>query len=296
MRQKSCLAGFTLVELLVVIGIIALLISILLPALSRARAQAVSVQCLSNLKQIGNAAVMYANDNNGWFPPGCGTNKPSGTLEKFLDYTSSPQGTTGQDRYSVRIAMARYVGVKNPQVVDNNTIPVKVFFCPADSILPGPWEETNFLQATTNGGGQDSGKFRYWWVGNPWGNDVSEMVTSKVNPEVESAITFYDIDNDGITKPGVEYVRKITDHNQATVAICVDRSRQSAVSATNPQGTWFYVHGTNSGDKRGWKNELFGDGHCESLKAGDPNDLTPGFSPGKIRARWGKNTNNPAGW
>jgi prepilin-type N-terminal cleavage/methylation domain-containing protein/prepilin-type processing-associated H-X9-DG protein len=128
--------GFTLVELLVVIGIIALLISILLPTLQRAREAGNRITCASNLRQLGQAFELYLNENKNTYPPA------------WFQDDQSINSYGGQPGHNISWAtiLRKYVGQKNNDPLKGGNLPI--FKCPNDNLVRGDWLQGGPLSYT----------------------------------------------------------------------------------------------------------------------------------------------------
>jgi prepilin-type N-terminal cleavage/methylation domain-containing protein/prepilin-type processing-associated H-X9-DG protein len=178
-RHRAATRGFTLVELLVVIGIIAVLISLLLPSLNRARESARQVQCLSNLQQLSNATIAYCNENKGAYPGRAGQGADSWfnadpkrhwgwiAWRRKVDEFTGIQSTEPVDLNISYSALAPFLGVKvfdhnptnNPALyaAAHNVNPdlERVYRCPSDNL------EQRIAYAGDNNGGRGLYRFSY---------------------------------------------------------------------------------------------------------------------------------------
>ena len=145
--------GFTLVELLVVIGIIAILISIILPALSRAREAANTVKCASNLRSIGQGIFQYVSENKNTFPPAY-------FYEGMQIQGAAPNGTQTPDAaYSGYVHWSALIYKRKDTAASDAIFRTgfgwEAFQCP--SLEKGGLPPTNTFPANSDGMANDAG-------------------------------------------------------------------------------------------------------------------------------------------
>src|SRR5687768_17288706 len=182
-RNLGSRAAFTLVELLVVIGIIALLIGILLPTLNRARESARATKCLSNMRNLAQATLMFAQENRGLMPGRAGnsailwdasqgrlrtasaTEAAAGDCFDWIAWRRAKDPVTGQmatdvlDQNITFSGLAKYMAAKpifHKTADEANQVGAKldqVFRCPSDRL------EGHMKHSGDNNGGR--GLYRY---------------------------------------------------------------------------------------------------------------------------------------
>jgi prepilin-type N-terminal cleavage/methylation domain-containing protein len=133
--------GFTLVELLVVIGIIAVLMAILLPVISRAGQQAQVTQCAALMREIVHASIMYANDNKGYLPPLRQYRGDKGIPGGFGSFANAGvlQDNSWNNSSEVGANIGRLVGMKYLGNIpaDRNPPDAPYYECPSAQKNPG---------------------------------------------------------------------------------------------------------------------------------------------------------------
>jgi prepilin-type N-terminal cleavage/methylation domain-containing protein len=306
--QRSKSSGFTLVELLVVIGIIGLLVAILLPALNRAREQAVSVQCMSNLRACGQLLYIYANQNHGMFP-----------MMKIDESQQFPRNKSDVSTTNLGVTF-KYPDIKSAmaQIANPHSNPydtpffaggLKVFYCPANWF----WDAEQNLRShqpddfmkDSGGGDTVTGCLTYWYFGNPdpwypqyhYPGPFGGAHPGSAPATATGALDwrFWDTNGNGDNRD--EYVIKLGEKGMQRKVLMTDQGRQTGGQNLGSVVGFQFVHGPHSNPLRGWQNNLYADDHVESKKANAASfsadrtqfiNLNP--SPDEVQPRWGNAT------
>lgn len=254
-RAHRASRAFTLVELLVVIGIIALLVGILLPALSRAREAAKTVQCASNMRQIGQAVVLFANDFKGRGPGGGGLKR---TSNASWSSSISWSDQINHEVFKARNYLARMAITSNSKL-----------FCPS-FMLNDVWDFRTARSYTANA--------------NMVQNGTIDMDPASIDPTLYTQGSYSDayINTFNVSRP----ISKFRNPTEKYMIVESEDSRDTInVAWNNTPMTWDtkYPWCAGNGSKQAFSfrhnkkiNILFFDGHVATM----------GFDPGMAHNKY----------